>query len=103
MELFVSAGEESSDSHCARLIKTLEEKTEVTTFGLGGDELARVGTRLMLHNRELAGAGGPLELLGQIPQRRQLKRQLWSRLAEKRPDGAILVDTGEINLPLSSV
>jgi len=101
MEIFVSAGEASSDTHCAQLIQELDARTKISTFGLGGNELARIGTQLLMHNRELAGAGGPLEVLGQFPKRRQLKRQLWSRLVEKRPDGAILVDTGEINLKLA--
>jgi lipid-A-disaccharide synthase len=75
--------------------------TKVSTFGLGGDELAQTGSRLLLHNRELAGAGGPLETIGQWPKRRRLKEALKTRLAAKQPDGAILVDTGEINLNLA--
>src|SRR5262249_29446717 len=70
-------------------------------FGLGGDELAQTGSRLLLHNQELVGGGGPLEMIGQWPKRRRLKDALKTRLAAKRPDGAILVDTGEINLNLA--
>ena len=104
MEIFVSAGEASSDIHCAHLIRELKvAKTEISTFGLGGNELAQIGTQLLMHNREFSGAGGPLEMLGQILPRRRLKRRLQSRLLERRPDGAILVDTGEINLQLAPV
>lgn len=101
MDLFVSAGEASSDLHCACLIRELKSKTEISSFGLGGDSLAQAGTRLLLHNRELAGAGGPVEMLSQIPKRRALERALGEIFAGRPPQGAILVDTGEINLRLA--
>jgi lipid-A-disaccharide synthase len=102
MEIFVSAVEASSDTHCAHLIQELKAtKPDISTFGLGGNELAQTGTELLMHNREFAGAGGPLEMIGQIRPRRRLKERLRSRLQQKRPDGAILVDAGEINLKLA--
>lgn len=101
MEIFVSAGEASSDIHCAHLIRELKAKAEISTFGLGGNELTEAGTRLLMHNREFAGGGGPFEVISQIPKRRRLHRLLERRLREKCPDGAILVDTGEINLRLA--
>jgi lipid-A-disaccharide synthase len=104
MEIFVSAVEESSDTHCARLIRELKAaKLEISTFGLGGNELAQTGTELLMHNREFVGLGGPLEMIGQILPRRRLKKRLRSRLQQKLPDGAILVDAGEINLKLAAV
>jgi lipid-A-disaccharide synthase len=105
MELFVSAGEASADIHCAYLIRELKlaKHTELSSFGLGGDELARTGTRLLMHNREFTGAGGPLEMIGQVLPFRRLKKRLLSRLREKRPDGAILLDAGEINLKLAPI
>ena len=104
MEIFVCAVEASSDTHCAQLIQVLKAtKSDISTFGLGGNELAQTGTELLMHNREFAGAGGPLEMIGQILPRRRLKQRLRSRLQQKRPDGAILVDAGEINLKLAPV
>jgi len=104
MDIFVSAVEASSDIHCARLMRELQAaEAETTSFGLGGDELAKTGTQLLMHNREFIGGGGPLEMIGQYLPRRRLKGLLQSRLREKRPDGAILVDAGEINLTLAPV
>jgi len=104
MEIFVSAVEASSDTHCAHLIQELKAaKPDITTFGLGGNGLAKTGTELLMHNREFAGGGGPLEMISQILPRRRLKERLRSRLEQKRPDGAILVDAGEINLKLAPV
>lgn len=103
LELFVSAGEASSDAHCARLIRELRAKVQVASFGMGGKELLAAGTELLLDNRTLAGAGGPLEIISQLPKRREIERALKARLAGRRPHGAILVDTGEINLRLARI
>ena len=77
--------------------------TAVSTFGLGGSELAKSGTHLLMHNELLAGMGGPLETIGQWPKLIELRHTLKRRLTERRPDGAILVDTGAINLKLALV
>lgn len=108
MDIFVSAGEASSDIHTAQLVaelkKRVQEKGEtLNTFGLGGDCLASQGTVLMMHNSEFSVGGGPLEVISKLPKRRQLERMLERRLFEKRPDGAILADNGEINLRLASL
>ncbi len=109
MEIFVSAGEASSDIHCARLVRELKERLrsnfgdESRFFGLGGDHLAREGTELLMHNREFSVMGGPLEVIGKLPKRRKLERLLEERLFKRKPGGAILVDNGEINLRLASL
>ncbi|MEW6057121.1 MAG: lipid-A-disaccharide synthase [Bdellovibrionota bacterium] len=106
MELFVSAGEASSDIHCAHLIRelgTLVSGRDLKVFGLGGDQLAAQGAQLMMHNREFSVGGGPLEVISKLPKRKKLEKLLEKRLFEKLPDGAILVDNGEINLRLASM
>lgn len=104
MEIFVSAGEASSDIHCAELVAALKKRLPaLTTFGLGGDRLAEQGTVLLMHNSEFSVGGGPLEVISKLPKRRRLERQVERRLFEKRPAGAILVDNGEINLRLASL
>lgn len=110
MELFVSAGEASSDIHCAHLIGELKKiaaqngVTELRTFGLGGDSLVAQGTELVLHNREFSVMGGPLEVISKIPLRRKLELKIERELFSGRiPKGAILVDNGEINLRLASL
>lgn len=105
MELFVSAGEASSDIHCAHLLSELKKQAgeSVTAFGLGGDRLRAEGVDLLMHNRDFSVMGGPLEVVSKLPRRRRLEGMLEKRLFEKRPDGAILVDNGEINLRLASL
>lgn len=106
MELFVSAGEASSDIHCGHLIGELKKKLGaegLTTFGLGGDACAAQATELLMHNRDFSVGGGPLEVIAKLPMRRSLERLVERRLFARRPDGAILVDNGEINLRLASL
>lgn len=106
MEIFVSAGEASSDIHCAHLLAELKKLVGpgLKAFGLGGDRLAEQGAELLMHNRELSVGGGPLEVISKIPTRHRLEQLLEKRLFEgPKVDGAIVVDNGEINLRLSSL
>lgn len=56
-----------------------------------------------MHNSEFSVGGGPLEVLSKLPKRHALERHLERRLFERRPQGAVLVDNGEINLRLASL
>ncbi|MBI3555756.1 MAG: lipid-A-disaccharide synthase [Deltaproteobacteria bacterium] len=105
MEIFVSAGEASSDIHCALLIRELRKLGgDFTTFGLGGDKLKAEGTKLLMHNHEFSAGGGPLEVVALLPRRHRLERMLEERLFNGKPVyGAILCDNGEINLRLASL
>lgn len=47
--------------------------------------------------------GGPLEVIGKLPKRYRLEGKVEERLFAKRPDAALLVDNGEINLRLASL
>ncbi len=115
LDIFVSAGESSSDIHCARLIQELKKKlsnNEIKTFGLGGDALAKEGCSLFLHCREFSVMGGFFEVIKKLPLRRKLERLLEEYLfafssedlqRAKKPALAILVDNGEINLRLAAL
>lgn len=104
MEIFVSAGEASSDLHAAHLLRELKKRIpSLTSFGLGGDALASEGTQLLLHCREFSVGGGPVEILRKLPLRSKFERILEDRLSTKRPDLAILVDSGEVNLRLAQL
>jgi lipid-A-disaccharide synthase len=105
VELFVSAGEASSDIHLARLLRELRAKApETRAFGLGGDRLEAEGVELLMHNRVFSVMGGPLDVLPKIGARRKLELLVEQRLFERRkPDLAILVDNGEINLRLAAL
>ena len=93
MEIFVSAGEASSDIHCAKLVEELKKQSAngdlITTFGLGGDNLAATGTRLLMHSSDFSVAGGPLEVISKLPLRRRLERTLERYLYENAPKNKI--------------
>lgn len=106
MNIFVSAGEASSDIHCAHLLHEMKKLVGdgLTAFGLGGDRLASAGLELLMHNREFSVGGGPLEILSKLPKRHRLESMLEKRLFDgAKVDGAVLVDNGEINLRLAAL
>lgn len=104
-EIFISAGEASSDMHLAKVVELLQIKwgNKVHFYGLGGDKLEKQNVELLMHNRKFSVMGGPLEVIGKLPLRRKLERTLEKRLLQKNTIAAILVDNGEINLRLASL
>ncbi len=104
-EIFLSAGEASSDMHLAKVLELLKEKLQnkVHFYGLGGDKLQAQNVEIMMHNREFSVMGGPIEVIGKLPKRRLLEKKLEERLLNKNTVAAILVDNGEINLRLASL
>jgi lipid-A-disaccharide synthase len=104
MEIFFSAGEASSDKHGAYLLSELKKKdSNLVAFGLGGEALRNEGLELLMHAKEFSVLGGPFEVLGALKKRKELEKKVESRLYQKRPDLAILIDSGEINLRLASL
>lgn len=104
--LFVSAGDASSDLHCSHLVAELKKTANnhtVECFGLAGDNLITQGARALMHTNEFSVGGGPLEILSRWPKRSRLEQTVERFLEEKKIDGAILVDNGEINLRLASL
>ncbi len=105
MEIFVSAGETSSDIHSAKALKAFSDLLGISPkiYGLGGAHLLAAGAELLMENSEFSVMGGPLEVIGKIPKRRCLEKLLEKKLLHKKPDFAFLVDNGEINLRLASL
>lgn len=104
MELFVSAGDASSETHGAAAVAALRRlDPALTVFGLGGDNLKAAGAELLMHSREFSVGGGPLEILSRLPRRGRLERLLEDRLFQRRPQAALLIDNGEINLRLAAL
>lgn len=109
MKLFVSAGEASSDLHGSNLIRALKKQTQCEAFGLGGKKLAEVGVQLWMSNQEFSVGGGPFDILAKWPKRRKLEKLLTKSLIANaadglaKPDIALLIDSGELNLRLASL
>lgn len=105
LEIFVSAGDASSEMHAAQAVEALKKLSgeNVEVFGLIGTNLLAQGATALLETKEFSVGGGPLEVIGKLPKRMRLERLLEQRLSQKRPDVALLVDNGEINLRLAAL
>ncbi len=107
MEIFVSAGDASSEMHAEAALKALLKLDPgLKIWGLGGDRLAALGAETIMHTKEFSVGGGPIEILSRLPRRSRLEKLVEQRLADggrERPRAALLVDNGEINLRLASL
>jgi lipid-A-disaccharide synthase len=98
MKLAVVAGEASGDLHASEVIRELKAlEPELSTFGIGGDLLAREGMTLLHHAREM-GIVGLFNVLRHLGFFRRVFRELLERIEQERPDAVLLVDYPEFNL-----
>ncbi len=101
MKYFLIAGEPSGDQHASRLMQALAEKDPKANFRfLGGDRMAEIGGKPVVHIREMAfmGFSQVLTNLGQI--RRNFKRAK-KAIYNFDPDVIILVDYPGFNLRMA--
>lgn len=100
-DLLVVAGEASGDLHCARLVAELQlDMPGLRTFGLGGDELAAVGTELVARSAEISVVG-ITEVLRILPRAREIFRELLAEVDRRQTRAALLVDFPDFNLRLA--
>lgn len=98
MKIAIVAGEASGDLHASEVVRELKKlDPSLKTFGLGGDLLAREGTELLHHAREL-GIVGLFNVLRRLPMFRRLFRELIDRIQAERPDAVLLIDYPGFNL-----
>ena len=98
MKLAIVAGEASGDLHASEVVRELKTlDANVSTFGIGGDLLAREGMTLLRHAREM-GIVGLFNVLRQLPMFRRAFNELIERIAQERPDAVLLVDYPDFNL-----
>ncbi|HEY0157529.1 MAG TPA: lipid-A-disaccharide synthase [Thermoanaerobaculia bacterium] len=98
MKLAIVAGEASGDLHASEVVRELKTlDSELSTFGIGGDLLAREGMSLMHHAREM-GIVGLFNVLRHLRFFRRVFRELVERIERERPDAVLLVDYPEFNL-----
>ena len=99
--LLVVAGEASGDLYGARLVAELRKLVpDLACFGLGGDELQRVGCASVAHSRDIAVVGFT-EVLGVLAKARRIFRDLLSETERRRPAAALLIDSPGFNLRLA--
>jgi len=100
-ELFISAVDASGDAHASELLGALERRRPgLRTFGLGGQQLQRLGTEIHVPQHELATAG-LIEVVGMVPRVLRTWRRLERVARARRPRLAILVDAPDFHLPLA--
>jgi lipid-A-disaccharide synthase len=98
MKLAIVAGEASGDLHASEVVRELKKlDPALTTFGIGGDFLAREGTRLLHHAREMAIIG-LFNVLRNIRFFQRVMRDLMEAIERERPDAVMLVDYPGFNM-----
>ena len=101
--IFISAGEPSGDIHAAGLLKELLLLSpNIRISGLGGDELEKLGARLLYHCRDLAAIGF-WEVAKKIGHYIKVKNDCARFMKEQKPDLTILVDYPGMNLKLARI
>ncbi len=99
--LMMVAGEASGDLHGARLLQCLREsRPDLVAFGLGGDELCKVGLEAVADSREVSVVG-LVEVLGVLRRARQIFQELLAEVDRRKPAVAVLVDFSGFNLRLA--
>ncbi|MFK8082957.1 MAG: lipid-A-disaccharide synthase [Granulosicoccus sp.] len=101
LNIMVSAGEASGDSHASHALQALEDSgISVTSFGMGAGALQASGTELIVDCRDLAVIGIVDVLLNYHKFLKRLKT-LRQNLEKRKPDVLLLVDYPDFNLKLA--
>jgi len=101
LNVMVSAGEASSDSHASHALQALAETgVEVTSFGMGAGALQGSGTELIVDCRDLAVIG-IVDVLYNYPKFLKRLKLLRQTLEQRNPDLLLLVDYPDFNLKLA--
>lgn len=100
-EIMISAGESSGEIHGAALMEAARKKGFTWTFsGLGGDNMAAAGARLIGHVRDTS-VMGLTEVLGSLGRILRIRRALKQALRERPPAALVLIDTPDFNFALA--
>jgi lipid-A-disaccharide synthase len=99
--IFISAGEQSGDMHAAGLVRELLRfSPNLEIAGLGGDNLEKLGVKLLYHCRDLA-AMGFWEVIKRLSFFFDVRNDCVKYMKAQRPDLTILVDYPGMNLKLA--
>jgi lipid-A-disaccharide synthase len=102
-KIMLVAGEVSGDLHGAHLVEAIHRiDPEVHFFGVGGEELERVGMKLLYHSQDLSVVG-ITEVFLKLRSILKAFRVLKQSLDHKKPDLVILIDFPGFNLRLAKM
>jgi lipid-A-disaccharide synthase len=100
--VLISAGEASGDRLGAGLARALRRlRPDVELLGMGGDEMAASGVRLVQHLSDVSVVG-IVEVLRHLPAIRRAMARLVETVERERPDLVVPVDFPDFNLRLAS-
>lgn len=100
--ILLSAGEASGDRLGAGLARALREiLPDVELVGMGGDEMAHAGVRLVQHASEVAVVGF-VEVVRHLPAIRRAMANLEALIDAERPDLVVPIDFPDFNLRLAA-
>jgi lipid-A-disaccharide synthase len=98
----ITAGEASGDRLGAGLARSLLKlHPGVELLGMGGDEMAEAGVRLVQHAAEVAVVGF-VEVIRHLPAIRRVMARLEQVVRDERPDVLVPIDFPDFNLRLAS-
>ena len=99
--VFIIAGEASGDLHGFNLVKSIKElNPDVDFIGIGGDNMKRVGVKLITHSSEMAVVGFT-EVFTKIYKIIKTGIEIKKMLKQNRPDLIILIDYPDFNLHIA--
>jgi lipid-A-disaccharide synthase len=102
LKIMLVAGEASGDRLGAGLARSLEKlHPGVEMLGMGGDEMAEAGVRIVHHAAEVAVVGF-VEVLKHLPAIRRVLTDLERVVRDERPDVLVPIDFPDFNLRLAS-
>lgn len=102
LTIVLSAGEASGDRLGAGLARAiLARRPDARLVGMGGDEMAEAGVRLVCHASEVAVVGF-VEVVRHLPAIRAAKARLETVLREEAPDLFVPVDFPDFNLRVAA-
>jgi lipid-A-disaccharide synthase len=101
VNLLISAGEASGDSHAARLLAALRRvRPDAAAFGMGGERLVAAGLDRVVAAEALSVVGIS-EVVEKLPALHRALRRLDAEARRRRPEAAILVDFPDFHSRLS--
>src|SRR5262245_48172765 len=99
--VLLSCGEPSGDVYAGELLERLRAlRPDVESMGLGGDQMAAAGARLLAHVRDVAVVG-LVEVLQHLGGLKAVFDRLLDEVDRRAPDVAVLVDYPDFNLRLA--
>lgn len=100
--ILIVAGEASGDMHGANLVRAMHAACpEITFSGMGGDELAAAGVKVLFDASRIAVVG-IVEVLSHLQDIFQARRILLEEMRTRKPSLLILIDFPDFNLLLAA-